>query len=239
MKTMRLDRLISTCTGLSRSDAKTMIKKGLVSVNGNGIKRPEQKVNPLQDSVIFEGAPIEYREHTYVMLHKPAGVITATKDAEHKTVMDLVEKRYKKLSPVGRLDKDTEGLLLLTDDGNLAHRLLSPAKGVKKCYEALLDVEAGEREKKMFEEGLDIGDEKKTLPAQLKTDDKDATKVYITIQEGRYHQVKRMVEAIGGKVLYLKRLSMGSLYLDDSLGKGNFRELTKEEIQGLMNDVGL
>ena len=168
------------------------------------------------------------------MLHKPAGVVSATEDAECRTVLDLIHEGKKGLFPVGRLDKDTEGLLLLTNDGALAHNLLSPKKHVDKTYFAVLDGAVGEKEQELFLQGLDIGDEKKTLPAKLELTDKE-NEVFITVQEGRFHQVKRMAQAVGRKVIYLKRISMGSLVLDDTLETGEYRSLTEKEIAELKN----
>ena len=175
---------------------------------------------------------VTYEKYRYIMLHKPAGVVSATEDAQCQTVLDLITEGRKGLFPVGRLDKDTEGLLLLTNDGALAHNLLSPRKHVDKTYFAILDGEVGEKEQGLLLQGLDIGDEKKTLPAKLEITDK-ANEVFITVQEGRFHQVKRMAEAVGRKVEYLKRISMGPLVLDKELKKGEYRPLFEEELAKL------
>ena len=167
------------------------------------------------------------------MLNKPQGVVSATEDSKETTVLDLIKEPIKNLFPVGRLDKDTEGLLLLTNDGKLAHDLLSPKKHVDKCYYAVLDGPIGEKEQRLFEEGLDIGDEKRTLPAKLKSAGDGKNGVYIIIKEGRYHQVKRMAQAIGREVLFLKRMSMGTLELDSALEKGSYRFLTEGEVEAL------
>ena len=174
------------------------------------------------------------------MLHKPAGVVTATEDKKEKTVMDLITVQQKKdLFPVGRLDKDTEGLLLVTNDGELAHRLLSPKKHVDKCYFTKVTGRIDEEDIHRFKEGVDIGDEKKTLPADLEIlSSGEISEAKVTIREGRYHQVKRMFEAIGCKVIYLKRLSMGNLNLDPALEKGAFRKLTEEETAALLQPPG-
>lgn len=239
MKPMRLDKYLTKVHNMSRSEAKQFIKKGRVRINGVVEKRAECKIDADVARVELDGERCVFEEHIYRMLNKPAGVVTATKDAEEKTVMDCLESSNRSLFPVGRLDRDTEGLLLITDDGELAHNLLSPVKHIDKCYFALLDGPVGEKEEKLFQEGLDIGDDKKTLPARLVPagEQTGGFGVYITIQEGRYHQVKRMAKAIGREVLYLKRISMGSLKLDEELKPGQSRPLTREEIDGLKNRV--
>ena len=169
------------------------------------------------------------------MLHKPSGVVSATKDKKEKTVLDLIEgQKRKDLFPVGRLDKDTEGLLLITNDGTLAHRLLAPGKHVDKVYYAKIDGKVTKEDVIRFSEGVDIGDEDLTLPAKLEIlTSAEESQILLTIQEGRFHQVKRMFESVGKKVTYLKRMSMGSLILDENLKKGEYRPLTKEEIEKL------
>lgn len=232
-KKMRLDKFLTQTAELSRSEAKQKIKKGSITVNGEVVKKPEIKIST-EDMVCIDGQSIVYEEYRYIMLHKPAGVVSATEDAQCRTVLDLIKDGKKGLFPVGRLDKDTEGLLLLTNDGVLAHNLLSPKKHVDKTYFAILDGPVGEIEQELFSQGLDIGDEKVTLPAKLDLTEK-ANEVYITLQEGRFHQVKRMAQAVGRTVTYLKRISMGSLVLDSSLEKGAYRSLTEEEVFALKN----
>lgn len=232
-KKMRLDKFLTQAAELSRSEAKQKIKKGCVTVNEEVTKKPEVKVS-LEDTVCLDGKKICYEVYRYIMLYKPAGVVSATEDAQCRTVLDLIKDGKKGLFPVGRLDKDTEGLLLLTNDGVLAHNLLSPKKHVDKTYFAILDGPVGEKEQKLFLQGLDIGEEKMTLPAKLDLTEKE-NEVYITVQEGRFHQVKRMAQAVGRNVTYLKRISMGSLVLDSSLKKGEYRTLTEKEILALKN----
>lgn len=222
--------------GISRAMSRQAIRKGQVLVNGNVQKRPESKADPEKDLVVFDGIPMTYTAHRYLMLHKPAGLVSSTEDPVEKTVTSLVKEPVKGLFPVGRLDKDTEGLLLLTNDGMLAHRLLSPRRHVDKCYYARLDGPVGEEEIRLFAEGLDIGDERLTLPAVLTPLEEEKDGVLITIREGRYHQIKRMARAVGREVLYLKRLSMGSLSLDPALEPGQYRPLEKEELDRLMTD---
>lgn len=249
-KQIRLDKFLCEVSGASRSEVKIWLKKNRVKVNGAPEKDPGRKVSPDEDKVMLDGNLLSHQEYHYVMLHKPSGLVSATQDANDKTVVDLVLEQdwtqgpagtsYGDIFPVGRLDKDTEGLLVLTDDGDLAHQLLSPKKHVDKCYFALLDGSVGEEEVTAFEEGLDIGDDKKTLPAKLRIAspeesleqagaDRAGFGVFITIQEGRFHQVKRMAKAVGREVIYLKRISMGDLKLDPTLQKGASRPLTEEE----------
>lgn len=234
MKTIRLDNYLTKTMGISRSEAKQYIKKGRVTVDGEPAARPERKVEAESAQVCVDGHPCTYEEYSYLMLHKPAGVVSATEDAVQRTVLDLLGPEGNNLFPVGRLDKDTEGLLLLTNDGALAHALLSPGKHVEKCYYALLDGPVGEEEQRQFAAGLDIGEKKPALPAKLEpAGGEEPFAVHITICEGKFHQVKRMAQAVGRKVLYLKRLSMGSLRLDETLLPGQYRRLTEEEVDAL------
>lgn len=238
MKALRLDKYLSDMNVETRSRLKQLIAGGQVRVNGQVVKRAEQKVVPGRDSVICQGQEILYQEMEYYMLHKPAGCITAREDPREQTVMDLLPSvRRRDLFPVGRLDKDTEGLLLITNDGALSHMLLSPRHHVAKVYEAKVDRVMTQEDRDRFQRGMDIGDPQPTLPAGLEIIEVDPAsqtcRVRITLTEGRYHQVKRMVEAVGKQVTYLKRLSMGSLLLDDSLEKGRCRRLLPEEIQRL------
>ncbi|MDO4489782.1 MAG: 16S rRNA pseudouridine(516) synthase [Lachnospiraceae bacterium] len=237
---MRLDKYLSEMNAASRSVLKQMIRKGLVQVNGVPAKKPETKVTPGVDEIVAEGIQIPYYEKEYLMLHKPAGVVTATRDNREKTVMDLLPPiRRGDLSPVGRLDKDTEGLLLITNDGALSHRLLSPKKHVDKTYYAEIDGRVTEETVLHFQQGVDIGDETPTAPAKLEILESDArSRIRITITEGRYHQIKRMFEAEGMKVVYLKRLSMGTLVLDEELPLGECRHLTEEEISQITGVQG-
>ena len=230
---MRLDKYLTTLGIGSRTQVKELIKKGKITVNGEKILKPDIHIDENNDEVDLNGVNLKYNKFYYYMLNKPAGVLSAVSDNNCKTVIDLLNVTPKKgLFPVGRLDKDTEGLLLLTNDGALAHNLLSPRKHVDKTYFAILDGEVGEKEQELFLQGLDIGDEKKTLPAKLEITDK-ANEVFITVQEGRFHQVKRMAEAVGRKVEYLKRISMGPLVLDKELKKGEYRPLFEEELAKL------
>lgn len=229
---MRLDKYLSEMNVAPRSVLKQMIRKGQVLVNGVSVKKPETKVEPGKDEILVEGVEIPYYELEYYLLHKPGGVVTATRDNREKTVMDLLPQiRRSDLSPVGRLDKDTEGLLLITNDGALSHRLLSPKRHVDKCYYAEIEGYVTEETIEHFQQGVDIGDDSLTAPAVLKIlEAGENSRIEITITEGRYHQIKRMFEAEGMKVTYLKRLSMGPLLLDEGLPLGECRHLTEEEI---------
>lgn len=210
-------------------------KKGQIAVNGQVQKTADFKVKENTDTVTFQGKPLSYAAFHYYMLHKPAGVITATEDKKESTVMDILrEEKVKNLFPVGRLDKDTEGLLLITDDGELAHNLLSPKKHVDKEYLVKVRDSISEEDCRKLSEGVDIGDEKPTAPAKV---ERVAEKeILLTIREGRFHQVKRMLQAVGNEVLYLKRLSMGSLRLPEDLEKGAYRQLSEEEIYKIKGD---
>lgn len=234
MKQIRLDKYLSDMGIGTRSQVKNLIRKGKVTVNEGVVKAPEFKVSS-KDVVNVDGIQVSYVEYEYLMLNKPGGVVSATEDRRERTVLDLVpDSARKDLFPVGRLDKDTEGLLLLTNDGALAHQLLSPRKHVDKTYFATIQGLVSEDEVERFAKGLDIGDEKLTLPAKLKVlSSGPVSEVEVTIQEGRYHQVKRMFEAVDCSVTYLKRLSMGSLKLDEKLDSGAYRALTEDEISSL------
>lgn len=229
---MRLDKMLCELQVGSRSQVKEYIKKGMVTVDGAVAKKPEQKVDEQAD-ITFQGKQLSYAAYEYYLLHKPAGCVSATTDRHCKTVLDYItDRRRNDLFPVGRLDKDTEGLLLITNDGALAHDLLSPKKHVAKTYYARVRGPVTEEHRKQFAAGVDIGDEKPTLPAELvilKTGEE--SEIELTISEGRFHQVKRMFEAVGCTVTYLKRLSMGGLTLDETLAPGAYRPLTEEELR--------
>ncbi|MBR4061130.1 MAG: rRNA pseudouridine synthase [Lachnospiraceae bacterium] len=233
-KLVRLDKFLCDMELGTRSEVKAFLKKGFVTVDGIIEKSPDFKIDPDTHEIAFQGKVLTYQEFYYYMLHKPAGVITATEDKVQKTVMSFLgEDARKDLFPVGRLDKDTEGLLLLTNDGELSHAILSPRKHVPKTYfvEVPEKLDLGQIE--ALEQGVDIGDDKKTIPAKVEII--DDTHIHLTISEGRYHQVKRMLKAVGSEVLYLKRISFGALTLDGSLEKGSYRALTEEEITALRN----
>ncbi len=226
---MRLDKFLSLYGGLSRKEAKTAVKKGRVTVEGETAVKPEMKI---QDSEVFlDGVKVEGQQHVYYMMNKPSGVLSATKDAGKKTVVDLMDTRGREIFPVGRLDKDTEGLLLLTNNGLLAHRLLSPKYHVEKCYVLRYEGELQKEAAELFAKGMDIGEKRETKPAKLEL--LGDGKAMVTISEGKYHQVKRMIGKVGGRVTYLKRISMGTLKLDETLQPGEYRMLTEKEISEL------
>ena len=235
---MRLDKFLVEMGRGSRSEVKEIIKKGRVSVNGIVVKASDQKIDEDKDEIVLDGSYVGYVEYEYYLLNKPAGVVSATEDKRDKTVLDLITSKTRTdLFPVGRLDKDTEGLLLITNDGDLCHRLLSPKKHVDKVYYAQIRGFVGEENISLFEEGILLSDGTKTLPACLEIlradKESETSEIRLTIHEGKFHQVKRMFEAIGCEVTYLKRLSMGPLVLEDTLELGMFRPLTDEEIKEL------
>lgn len=224
----------------TRSTVKDMIKKKRVSVNNTVVIRPELKVNTDTDIVCIDGRQIGYSDYEYYMLNKPSGVVSATSDAHDKTVIDIIADRKRKdLFPVGRLDKDTEGLLIITNDGELAHRLLSPKHHVDKMYEAIVKGKIADSCIEMFLNGLVVDSEFTAMPAVLDIlsydVSTDTSHIHITIKEGKYHQIKRMFAAIDSEVIYLKRLSMGNIQLDKSLKTGTYRTLTNDEIAALKN----
>ena len=239
MAEQRLDKLIASTGRWSRREVKILVREGRVLVDGFPAKSADEKVDPAKSTIEVDGVDIGYREKTYIMLHKPAGLLTATEDRHQKTVMDLLSADLRRLdiAPVGRLDKDTEGLLLLTDDGELAHRLLAPKSHVDKVYYAELDAPLKEADIRAFEEGIVLADGTRCMSAGLALIG-DGTKALITLREGKFHQVKRMTASRGATVLYLKRLSMGPLKLDESLSRGTYRFLSEEEIGALRAAVG-
>ena len=234
-KEIRLDKFLADMGRGTRSQIREMAKKGRISINGQPVKKTDLKVDPERDAVAVDGQPVAYVTHEYYMLHKPAGVVTATEDNLHRTVMDLLKTARKDLFPVGRLDIDTEGLLLITNDGELAHQLLSPKKHVDKVYFARVAGARPEDAAQRMAEGMTLRDGTPVLPAELAIDgtDGDETLVRLTIREGKFHQVKRMFEALGCRVTYFKRLSMGPLALDPELPCGAARPLTEQEIQAV------
>lgn len=226
---MRLDKFLSNAGRGSRTDVKKIIKKGRVSVNDEIVSRPEINIDENSDRVLVDGKEVSYKGFHYFMLNKPEGVVSSTREGASTTVIDLLSaENIKNLSPVGRLDKDTTGLLILTDDGALIHNLLSPKKHVEKEYEVKLFDEISDSALRRLEDGLDIGDEKPTLPAKaIRTGEKE---IHLVLHEGRFHQVKRMLKAVGNEVTALKRLRMGGLLLDERLLPGEYRELSDEEL---------
>ena len=231
---MRLDKYLSGMGAGTRTEIKKAVKAGLVTVDGAVAKDPGMQVGG-DSAVTFRGEPVVYEEFVYYMMNKPAGVISASEDSREETVVDLIdEQKRRDLFPAGRLDRDTEGLLLITNDGGLAHRLLSPKHHVDKKYYAEVSGTVTEDDVQAFADGLVLPDGLECLPAELKVLTAGATsEVGIIIREGKFHQIKRMFAARGMEVLYLKRLTMGPLELDESLAPGEYRRLTDEELQAL------
>lgn len=234
---MRLDKFLVAMEIGSRSQIKDLVKKGLVCVNGVPCKTADLKIDEENDLIEYKGQRLKYHRFSYYILHKPQGVVTATHDLHDKTVMDLLnaDDRRKDLFPVGRLDKDTEGLLLITNDGELAHLLLSPKRHVEKTYLVHLKDCITESDMEDLRNGVDIGEDAPTLPAKVvKISDKI---IELTIHEGKFHQVKRMLNAVNNEVIYLKRLTFGCLHLEDSLKLGEYRSLSEKEIEALCSTV--
>lgn len=231
LKDTRIDKLFSGLGLLSRSECKIAAKKGRIGVNGEICRESDAKCDPNSDIITLDGRIIDTRPLVYYMLNKPSGVITAKDDKWSETVFDLMEDKRTDLAAVGRLDKDTTGLLLITNDGGLNHRMLSPRHHVPKVYRALIDGVLTEEDIKLLEEGVDIGDEKPTLPAEVRIlNSENPQLVAITLTEGRYHQVKRMFAAVGKPVLKLHRSQFGPLKLDEGLKEGEYRDLNPEEM---------
>ena len=233
---MRLDKFISTTTTLSRAEAKKIIKKGIL-INDILIKSPDYKVDEFNDQVIVNGNRLVYQKYVYIMMNKPKDTVSATEDAIERTVVDILrdEDRIYKVFPVGRLDKDTEGLMLLTNDGELAHKLISPKKDVEKKYYVEVSGELKNEHLEIVKEGVTLEDGYKCKPARLEILDTSEgnSKANIFITEGKFHQVKRMMKSLGTTVTYLKRLSIGSLKLDENLKLGEYRYLTDDELNKL------
>lgn len=238
---MRIDKVLSNLGYGSRKDVKKLLKDGAVKVNDVLIKDAKQHVDPEKDVLTLNGEQIQYREFIYLMMNKPPGVISATEDKHDQTVIDLLEVDDLVFEPfpVGRLDKDTEGFLLITNDGQLAHRLLSPKKHVPKTYFAVIEGEVTEADIEAFKKGVTLDDGYLTKPGELVILKSGLmSDIELTITEGKFHQVKRMFQAVGKRVVYLKRLSMGPLALDETLELGEYRELTDEELEMLTGYEG-
>lgn len=238
---IRLDKYLADMGIGTRQEVKKYIRKGLVRVNQETVRTPEMKICEEKDEVFLEGQRIAYASCEYYMLNKPAGVVSATEDKRETTVIDLIRDRKRKdLFPVGRLDKDTEGLLLITNDGQLAHRLLSPKRHVDKTYYAKVSGCVTREDVLLFARGLDIGTderEERTMPGELEIlRSGSESEILLTIQEGKYHQVKRMFQAVGKEVVYLRRERMGALVLDKELKPGEYRPLTKKELENVKNE---
>lgn len=231
---IRLDKFFTETATLSRSEAGVAIKRGLVKVDGEIIKKPDYKINELNAKVEYNGKDIKYQKFVYIMLNKPQGVVSATEDTKQKTVLDLLPEKYKKLGmfPCGRLDKDTLGLVILTNDGESGHRLLAPKSHVSKTYKYICADPLDIKSKVKIENGIELRDGQVTKPCIIKMD--TSTEGKITLTEGKYHEIKRLFGAVGNKIVYLERISFGSLILDVNLKRGEWRELTDSEITNLI-----
>lgn len=230
---MRLDKILTHSGYGSRKEVQKIIKSKKVTVDGNVISKPESNINPEQSEICINGKPVDYQEFYYYILNKPSGYISATEDPTEETVIDLlsVEDRNKELFPVGRLDKDTEGLLLLTNDGKMAHDLLSPKKHVDKTYYAKVKGTMVEEDIHIFAQGMTLENGTTYQPGKLEIiSSGEFSEIYVTIREGKFHQVKKMVQFVGKEVVYLKRIQMGQLKLPKDLELGSYRKLTKEEL---------
>ena len=239
---MRLDKFLVACAVGSRTEVKNFLKSGRVTVNGKKEKSAKSQINEETDEICFDGQKLDYEEFVYYMMNKPQGVISATEDPKHKTVLDLLDDyaRAKEVFPVGRLDIDTHGLLLLTNDGKLAHALLSPKRHVDKTYLAQINGVMTDADVETFAQGVPLKDFT-CQPAKLELvsidTEKEESLVRVTIAEGKFHQVKRMVAYCGKEVADLQRLTMGTLTLDEDLKRGEWRRLTKEELEALLESV--
>ena len=232
---LRIDKYLADMGTGSRSDVKAFIRKGMVKINGTAARTGKEKVDTDCDIVLMNDEPVEYVQYEYYLINKPAGVISATEDRNTPTVVDMIKEAKKDVFPVGRLDKDTEGLLLITNDGLLAHNLLAPKKHVDKKYYVETDGLLNEDNVRQVLQGLKVDEDFTALPAFLEIIESgnDYSKCYITLHEGKFHQIKRMMQAVDNEVVYLKRLQMGTLRLDESLKKGGIRPLTMEELHDL------
>ena len=236
---MRLDKYIADTSAMTRSQAARAIRGGLVLVNGVQVRKPEQRINEAEDRVQLEGKLCEFKKYRYFLLNKPTGIITASSDTRQKTVLDLFppELRKQGLFPVGRLDKETSGLLLMTSDGEFAHRFISPKSGIDKVYDATVEGCLSPEDVERFRKGLVLGDGTECLPAGLTI--LSGNRCLVTVQEGKYHQVRRMLAAVGKPVKTLRRISVGPLQLEPGSDEGCYRELTDEELCILFNMLGM
>ena len=234
---MRLDKFLNNLGKGSRKEVKEYIKKGLVKVNDNIVKSSDFKIDENSDYVYLDNELLMYEEFVYLMLNKPAGVVSATFDNKDKTVLDLIQEyKHMNLFPFGRLDKDSEGLLIISNDGKLAHELLSPKKHVDKKYFVIVEGKVNSQDIETFEKGIILDENEKCKSATLEIIESDnVSKCYVTISEGKFHQVKRMFESVNKKVIYLKRITFGNISLDENLKLGEYRKLSKEEIEKLKN----
>ena len=229
----RIDKIIASQGQYSRSEVKKLVKSGRVTLDGRVLKSSDEKADPNVNVIAIDGKAIGYKKHLYIMLNKPQGVVSATDDRDHETVIDLVPKELRRdgLFPAGRLDGDTVGFVLITDDGDFAHEILSPKNHIMKTYHATLQRELTQEDIDAFRNGIELRDGTLCLEAEVTAIDSEVPMAQVKICEGKYHQVKRMFAALGNKVLYLKRVKMGELSLDESLEEGQCREITPEELK--------
>lgn len=233
-KSLRLDRILSNMGYGTRKEVKKYVRSGLVKIDGEIVKKSSSHVNPYESTIEINGEILEYRDNIYIMMNKPPGVISATYDDRQETVIDILDEGYRifDIFPMGRLDIDTEGLLIITNDGKLAHEVLSPKKHIPKTYYAHINGNVSESDVSEFHKGIVLEDGYQTLPADLKIiKSGQVSEIELTIYEGKFHQVKRMFTALNKEVIYLKRISMGELKLDDSLKLGEYRELSEDELE--------
>ncbi|MBQ7956560.1 MAG: 16S rRNA pseudouridine(516) synthase [Clostridia bacterium] len=228
----RIDKIISSQMNVSRNDARSMIKSGSVAVDGKSVTDSSAKVDAENSEITVNGKPLFFKEHIYIMMNKPQGVVSATTDNKIKTVIDIVPEALKRknLFPAGRLDRDTVGFMLITDDGDFAHRILSPLKHVPKTYIANLRDRLSEEARQTLENGAVLSDGTQCMDALVRVIDEEGKVAEITIREGKYHQIKRMFASVGNEVTFLKRISIGNLHLDESLEEGECREITENEL---------
>ena len=239
MSQMRLDKLLSELGVASRKELRDIIRRGRVRVDGVTVTAPEQKVDAERSEISLDGETLRWQRFRYFMMDKPEGVLSVTEDRRQSTVLDLLPEELRRLGlfPVGRLDKDTSGLLLLTNDGVFAHRVISPKSGVEKRYRAEVEGVPDERDVRAFERGIVLADGTECLPAKLETTGESVC--FVTVMEGKYHQVKRMLAACGKPVVHLRRLSVGALTLDESLTPGGVRELSQEDLCKVLSDFAI
>lgn len=238
---MRIDKMLANSGVGSRKEVKTILKKGLVTVNGKIVKDAATQIDNEKDEVLVEGEKITYREFVYIMMYKPVGVLSATEDLRDTTAIDLLNGEYEcfDVAPAGRLDKDSEGLLFLTNNGGLIHSVISPKKHVNKLYEVYVDGFLTEEDVEAFANGIELDDGYLTLPGKLEIIEAgEESKAYVTIREGKFRQIRRMMASLGKEVYFLKRLAIGPLKLDEKLSPGEFRELEEAELIELMEASG-
>jgi 16S rRNA pseudouridine516 synthase len=237
MKNQRLDKIISSQTKLSRKEAALQIKQGFLSLNGSVVTRPDEKADPENDIIVFNGERLEYKQYIYIMMNKPKGVISASTDKNAETVLDLVPAQWRRdgLFPAGRLDRDTTGFMLITDDGNFAHEILSPRKHIEKTYVAELEKPLSQADAETLEKGITLADGTSFDRCSIKILNENANIAEIRIHEGKYHQIKRMFAFVGNQVVELRRTAMGNLTIDIGLGEGECRLILPHELKLISN----